>query len=133
MNPSATGSPYPHLLEPLDYADLIYLMRRAIMVVTDSGGLQEEAPALGKPVLVLRQLTERPEAVKAGTVRLVGTDSRRIHRWVTRLLDDSIQYRRMANAVNPYGDGRAADRTAEAIRYFLHLRRTRPAEFQVQS
>jgi len=101
------------------------------MVVTDSGGLQEEAPALGKPVLVLRQLTERPEAVKAGTVRLVGTDSRRIHRWVTRLLDDSIQYRRMANAVNPYGDGRAADRTAEAIRYFLHLRRTRPAEFQV--
>ncbi len=125
--------PNVHLLEPLDYADLIFLMRKAIMVLTDSGGLQEEAPALGKPVLVLRQVTERPEAVKAGTVRLVGTDSRQIHHWVARLLDDAATCRQMANAVNPYGDGRAAARTVEAIRYFLHLRRTPPAEFGAES
>jgi UDP-N-acetylglucosamine 2-epimerase (non-hydrolysing) len=125
--------PNVHLLEPLDYADLIFLMRKAVIVLTDSGGLQEEAPALGKPVLVLRQVTERPEAVRAGTVRLVGTDPGAIRRWVARLLDDKACYRRMANAVNPYGDGRAADRTVEAIRHYFRLRRTPPAEFRVAS
>ena len=97
-----------HLIGPLDYLPFVYLMTRAHLIVTDSGGVQEEAPSLGKPVLVMRDTTERPEAVEAGTARLVGTDDRRIVAEASRLLDDPVAYRDMAQAHNPYGDGQAA-------------------------
>lgn len=103
------------LLPPLDYLDLVHLMKAAELILTDSGGIQEEAPGLGKPVLVLRAVTERPEGVTAGTVRLVGTDRQRIVAEATRLLDDPAEYRRMAGAVNPYGDGHASRRIIEGI------------------
>jgi UDP-N-acetylglucosamine 2-epimerase (non-hydrolysing) len=103
------------LTDPLDYLPLVYLMKRATLVLTDSGGIQEEAPGLGKPVLVLREVTERPEAVDAGTVRVVGTDRARIVEWARRLLDDPAEYDKMARAVNPYGDGQAAPRIVDAI------------------
>lgn len=121
-----------HLLKPLDYADLIFLLQKALFVLTDSGGIQEEAPSVGKPVLVLRKVTERPEAVKAGTVKLVGTDPKLIHTWITKLLDDKKAHARMAGAHNPYGDGMAAERTVEAIRYFFGMRTSRPGEFKTK-
>ena len=99
-----------HLIEPLDYLPFVALMNHADVIVTDSGGVQEEAPSLGKPVLVMRETTERPEAVDAGTVRLVGTDPERIISECARLLDDPEAYRGMSRAHNPYGDGQAADR-----------------------
>jgi UDP-N-acetylglucosamine 2-epimerase (non-hydrolysing) len=105
-----------HLIEPLDYLPFVWLMRRADLVLTDSGGIQEEAPSLGKPVLVMREVTERPEAVEAGTVRLVGTDRRRITEAVELLLGDPATYDSMARAHNPYGDGRAAQRIVAAVR-----------------
>jgi UDP-N-acetylglucosamine 2-epimerase (non-hydrolysing) len=98
------------LTPPLDYLPLVHLLKRCYMVLTDSGGLQEEAPGLAKPVLVLRDVTERPEAVEAGTVQVVGTDRERIVAATERLLEDAQAYARMAHAVNPYGDGRAAER-----------------------
>jgi UDP-N-acetylglucosamine 2-epimerase (non-hydrolysing) len=107
------------LLEPLDYSPFVDLMRRAYLLITDSGGIQEEAPSLGKPVLVMRDRTERPEAVDAGTVKLVGTDPRKIAGEAARLLDDEGEYRRMARTHNPYGDGHASERISEAIRKFL--------------
>lgn len=110
-----TGIPNVTLLEPLEYFPLVQLMKRAHLVLTDSGGLQEEAPGLGKPVLVLREVTERPEAVEAGTVRVIGTDRERILAESSRLLDDSEEYRRMARAINPYGDGKAAERIVTAL------------------
>jgi UDP-N-acetylglucosamine 2-epimerase (non-hydrolysing) len=103
------------LVPPLDYLSMIRVMQRSCLVLTDSGGLQEEAPGLGKPVLVLRDVTERPEAVEAGTVRLVGTDRRRIVEEAVRLLDHPADYNRMAQAVNPYGDGHAAERIVSAL------------------
>ena len=104
-----------HLIEPLDYLPFVALMDRADLIITDSGGVQEEAPSLGKPVLVMRETTERPEAVEAGTVRLVGTDEERIICEATRLLDDPQAYSAMSRAHNPYGDGRAASRIAKVI------------------
>jgi len=103
------------LLDPLEYLHLIYLMKRSYLVLTDSGGIQEEAPGLGKPVLVLREVTERPEAVKAGTAILVGTDRKFIVQQVSQLLDNPQQYKQMAQAVNPYGDGHAAMRIVKAL------------------
>ncbi len=103
------------LLAPLDYLPLVYLMERSTLVLTDSGGIQEEAPALGKPVLVLREVTERPEAIEAGTVRVVGADRARIVEWTRRLLDDREEYEHMAKAVNPYGDGHAAKRIVKGL------------------
>jgi UDP-N-acetylglucosamine 2-epimerase (non-hydrolysing) len=103
------------LLDPLDYLSLVHIMRRSYLVLTDSGGLQEEAPSMGKPVLVLRNTTERPEAVDAGTVRLVGSDCDRIVAEVSALLDDRAVYRKMAEAVNPYGDGQASHRIVSAL------------------
>jgi UDP-N-acetylglucosamine 2-epimerase (non-hydrolysing) len=103
------------LTPPLEYLPLVYLMKHAYLVVTDSGGIQEEAPGLGVPVLVLREVTERPEGVKAGTVRLVGTRRERIVAEIGRLLEDETAYREMARAVNPYGDGRAAVRIVKAL------------------
>lgn len=111
--------PNVHLLEPLSYLPFVGLMARSDLVLTDSGGIQEEAPSLGKPVLVMRETTERPEGVKAGTVRLVGTDRRRIVEEVSRLLDDEQAYRRMSGARNPYGNGRAAQKIVRASLEFL--------------
>lgn len=104
------------LVEPLDYFDFVQLMDEADLILTDSGGLQEEAPSLGAPVLVMRDVTERPEGVEAGVVKLVGTDERRIVAEVTTLLEDERAYRRMTRGANPYGDGRASQRIVEAIR-----------------
>ena len=104
-----------HLIEPLDYLPFVYLMGRSDIILTDSGGIQEEAPSLGKPVLVMRDTTERPEAVDAGTVRLVGTDTDRIVEWVTRLMTDRSAYEEMSFAHNPYGDGKAVARITEAL------------------
>ncbi|MCS7179072.1 MAG: UDP-N-acetylglucosamine 2-epimerase (non-hydrolyzing) [Anaerolineae bacterium] len=103
------------LIPPVDYLSMVHLMKRSYLVLTDSGGIQEEAPGLGKPVLVLREVTERPEAVEAGTVRIVGTDRERIVAETIRLLSDEATYREMAHAVNPYGDGRAAHRIVAAL------------------
>lgn len=104
-----------HFIEPLEYLSFVYLMEKSSVVLTDSGGIQEEAPGLGKPVLVMRDTTERPEALDAGTVRLVGTDRGRIVSEVSALLDDINRYRAMSRAVNPYGDGHACPRIADFI------------------
>ena len=103
-------------IEPLDYLDFVYLMSRSYIVLTDSGGIQEEAPGLGKPVLVMRDTTERPEALDAGTVRLVGTDYEKIVKEVSALLDDRNHYEAMSHAVNPYGDGKACPRIVEKLK-----------------
>ena len=103
-------------VEPLEYLEFVYLMKKSAIVLTDSGGIQEEAPGLGKPVLVMRDTTERPEAVEAGTVKLVGTDVVKIIRNVSLLLDDADEYRKMSQAVNPYGDGKACERIIQALR-----------------
>lgn len=105
-----------HLIEPLDYLPFVALMNKSYLVLTDSGGMQEEAPSLGKPVLVLRETTERPEAVKAGTVKMVGTARDRIYKEGSELLENQLAYREMAHAVNPYGDGKASGRIAAAIK-----------------
>lgn len=107
--------PRVHLIEPLDYLPFVYLMDRSHLIITDSGGVQEEAPSLGKPVLVMRDTTERPEAVEAGTVKLVGTDEAAIVRETIHLLDDRAAYERMAHAHNPYGDGVAGRRIARIL------------------
>jgi len=118
-----------HLIEPMDYQPFINLIGRSYLVLSDSGGLQEEAPSLGKPVLVLRNTTERPEAVEAGTVRLVGTDREKVAGETRRLLDDKVFYSKMANAVNPYGDGHASKRIVQAIRFRFGLSEESPGEF----
>ncbi len=129
LNPQVKNIVYPALgkiknvilCQPLDYLDFIHLMKKSYLVLTDSGGLQEEAPSLGKPVLVLRRVTERPEGVKAGTVKVIGTDRKEIYRQTSRLLTDKKAYLKMASAVNPYGDGQASQRIARAIgQYFRH-------------
>jgi UDP-N-acetylglucosamine 2-epimerase (non-hydrolysing) len=104
-----------HLIEPVDYLPFVWLMDRSYLIITDSGGVQEEAPSLGKPVLVMRNTTERPEAVAAGTVKLVGTDMETIVRETCRLLDDADAYARMSQAHNPYGDGQAAERIVDVL------------------
>jgi UDP-N-acetylglucosamine 2-epimerase (non-hydrolysing) len=122
-NPNVRGQVYQildgveriHLIEPLEYRSFIGLLDRAYLVLTDSGGVQEEAPSLGKPVLVLRETTERPEGVDAGTARLVGTNADDIVAAASQLLDDEKLYQAMANAVNPYGDGAAATRIVDAL------------------
>ena len=103
------------LIEPLDYLPFVYMMQHSTLILTDSGGVQEEAPGLGKPVLVMRDTTERPEAVEAGTVLLVGTNREKIEQGVSMLLDDADTYRRMSEAVNPYGDGLACERIMEYL------------------
>lgn len=119
--PPLEGLPNVTVTEPLSYSDFALAMDRSSVMLTDSGGVQEEAPSLGKPVLVLRETTERPEAVQAGTVRLVGTDEDLIVREVSRLLTDPGAYADMARVVNPYGDGRASVRTRAAVEAFLGL------------
>ena len=106
------------LIEPLEYTDFCALMERAEIILTDSGGVQEEAPALGKPVLVLRTTTERPEAIDYGTVKLVGADTKKIVEETQKLLDDENEYRKMSEAINPYGDGHACERIIEVLKKF---------------
>lgn len=103
------------LLPPLDYLPLVHLMKRAVLILTDSGGIQEEAPAFGVPTLVLREVTERPEGVAAGTVKLVGTETSRITEEAKRLLNDETEYQKMSKAANPYGDGHASERIIQAL------------------
>jgi UDP-N-acetylglucosamine 2-epimerase (non-hydrolysing) len=109
------GIPNIHLVDPLGYPDFVWLMNKSSIILTDSGGIQEEAPSLGKPVLVMREVTERVEGIEAGTAKLVGTDQERIVSGVERLLRDGHEYRRMAKAVNPYGDGRTSQRIVEIL------------------
>jgi len=119
-----------HLIEPPDYADFINLEARAHLILTDSGGLQEEGPALGKPVLVLRETTERPEGVAAGVLRLVGTATENVVAAAAELLSDEAAYNRMARAINPYGDGLAAIRIRDALKY-AYMNGERPADFSI--
>lgn len=118
------------LLEPLDYLDFVHTMAHATLVITDSGGVQEEGPSLGKPVLVLREKTERPEAVAFGTVKLVGLNADRIYTIARQLLTQPSAYRKMAAAVNPYGDGRAAERTVGIIKRYFGVTRAVVHEFR---
>ena len=118
-----------HLIDPLDVEEMHNLLARCFMVMTDSGGLQEEAPALGKPVLVMRRETERPEAIAAGTAKLAGVTYEGVLAEANRLLDDPTAYQAMAKAVNPYGDGHACRRIAQAIRWHFGLTDERPADF----
>lgn len=121
IEPALAGLPNVVLTEPLSYHEFAHVLGAATVVLTDSGGVQEEAPSLGKPVLVMRDTTERPEAVEAGTVLLVGTDREVILRETLRLLEDDVAYAAMANATNPYGDGHAAGRSVAAIAHLFGL------------
>lgn len=130
VNEELGGLAKVHLIDPLDYEPFANLMHRAHLILTDSGGVQEEAPALGKPVLVLRDTTERPGAVDAGTVKLIGTDRERVYEEAKKLLTDKAEYSRMAESVNPYGDGKAAARIIQAILYHYGLADGRPDVFE---
>lgn len=130
VNEELGGLAKVHLIDPLDYEPFANLMHRAHLILTDSGGVQEEAPALGKPVLVLRDTTERPEAVDAGTVKLIGTDRERVYEEAKKLLTDKAEYSRMAESINPYGDGKAAARIIQAILYHYGLADGRPDVFE---
>lgn len=118
-----------HLIDPIDVQDMHNLMDRSYMIMTDSGGLQEEAPSLGKPVLVLRNETERPEAVEAGTVALAGTDRENIINLASKLLSSNEEYSKMSKAVNPYGDGRASQRIVQALLYEFGFNEVKPEDF----
>ena len=118
-----------HLTDPLDYEPFVNLMARSTLILTDSGGIQEEAPSLGKPVLVLRDTTERPEAIAAGTVRLIGTTEETVYQETQILLSDPVRYRAMSEAVNPYGDGRASQRIVQTILWRNALSTTPPTYF----
>ncbi|HEY6630841.1 MAG TPA: UDP-N-acetylglucosamine 2-epimerase (non-hydrolyzing) [Rhizobiaceae bacterium] len=130
--PPLAGCPNVLITEPLGYSDFAWAMHGCSVVLTDSGGVQEEAPSFGKPVLVLRETTERPEAVAAGTVKLVGTDGEVIFDETKRLLTNEVAYHTMARAANPYGDGSAAVRSVQAIEHFLGFG-SRPSEFRPQA
>jgi len=114
-----------HLIEPLDYEPFANLLNKAHLILTDSGGIQEEAPALGKPILVLRTETERPEAADAGTVKIIGVEKENIKKGVNLLLNDKAEYDKMANAINPYGDGTAAKKTVEALLNYFQYHKTK--------
>ena len=119
-----------HLISPLDVVDFHNLAARSYFIMTDSGGIQEEAPSLGKPVLVLRDTTERPEGVEAGTLKLVGTESEKVKKEMEELLDNDAEYQRMAQAKNPYGDGKASERILDAIAYYFGVTDKKPIEFE---
>lgn len=137
LNPAVREVVYPilrpvknvWLMEPLPYIEFVNLMAISHLILTDSGGVQEEGPSLGKPILVLRKVTERPEAVEYGTVKLVGLDQSKIYSAAKTLLDDKRAYQRMASATNPYGDGHASKRTVHALKHYFGITRSRPAEF----
>ena len=119
-----------HLISPLDVVDFHNLAARSYFIMTDSGGVQEEAPSLGKPVLVLRDTTERPEGVEVGTLKLVGTESEKVKKEMEELLDNDAEYQRMAQAKNPYGDGKASERILDAIAYYFGVTDKKPIEFE---
>lgn len=119
-----------HLISPLDVVDFHNLAARSYFIMTDSGGVQEEAPSLGKPVLVLRDTTERPEGVEAGTLKLVGTESEKVKKEMEELLDNDAEYQRMTQAKNPYGDGKASERILDAIAYYFGVTDKKPIEFE---
>lgn len=127
--PLLTGIKNFHLIDPLNYSDFAQLLSRSFFVISDSGGLQEEAPSLGVPVLVLRSVTERPEAVRHGTVKLVGTDKKNILRYSRKLLNDKNFYRSMSHAINPYGDGKASQRIVSALLHYFGFSKKRMKEF----
>ena len=118
-----------HLVDPLDIRNMHNLMNRSYLVMTDSGGLQEEVPSMGKPVLVLRNVTERPEGIEAGTLKLAGIEEEEIYKMASELLNNKAEYDKMAAAKNPFGDGYAAERIVEAIRYHFGIRNDRPADY----
>jgi len=122
--------PRIHLIEPLDVIDFHNFAARAHLILTDSGGVQEEAPSLGVPVLVLRDTTERPEGIEAGTLKLAGVEEETIYRLATELLTDKAAYEKMAKAVNPYGDGNASKRICQAIRYYFKQTDERPEPYE---
>lgn len=123
------GVPGIHLVDPMEYEPFTNLMARSAIILTDSGGIQEEAPSLGKPVLVLRDTTERPEAVASGTVKLVGTDEDKVYNTAYKLLADEEAYREMAESINPYGDGHTSERIVQAILYFYGISEKKPSVF----
>ena len=123
------GVPGIHLVDPMEYEPFTNLMARSAIILTDSGGIQEEAPSLGKPVLVLRDTTERPEAVASGTVKLVGTDEVKVYNTAYKLLTDEEAYREMAESINPYGDGHTSERIVQAILYFYGISEKKPSVF----
>lgn len=129
VNTYLRGAPRVHLIDPLPADEMHNLMARSYLVMTDSGGLQEEAPSLGKPVLVLRRETERPEAIEAGTVKLAGVEQANIVKLARELFDDADAYAKMAHAVNPYGDGKTSQRIVQAIEQYFGLREDGPAPF----
>jgi len=120
------------LLPPVDYEEFVAYLNACYLVLTDSGGIQEEAPSLGKPVLVLRKVTERPEAVQAGAAKVIGIEKKHIVSEVLKLLNNKREYQRMAQAINPYGDGKAAKRVVEALLYYFGLRHRPPSEFTLR-
>lgn len=132
VNQELGGLAKVHLVDPLDYEPFANLMHRAHLILTDSGGVQEEAPALGKPVLVLRDTTERPEAVEAGTVKLIGTDKAVVYKEAKELLTNQQEYSRMSEACNPYGDGKASQRIIQAILYHYGLSEEKPEPFKAK-
>ena len=123
------GVPGIHLVDPMEYEPFTNLMARSAIILTDSGGIQEEAPSLGKPVLVLRDTTERPEAVASGTVKLVGTDEDKVYNTAYKLLTDEEAYREMAESINPYGDGHTSERIVQAVLYFYGISEKKPSVF----
>lgn len=132
VNQELGGLAKVHLVDPLDYEPFANLMHRSHLILTDSGGVQEEAPALGKPVLVLRDTTERPEAVEAGTVKLIGTDKDVVYKEAKELLTNQQEYSRMSEACNPYGDGKASQRIIQAILYHYGLSAEKPEPFKAK-
>ena len=129
MHAALGSEPRARLVPPLNYLEFVALLRDSYLVLTDSGGVQEEAPALGKPVLILRETTERPEGVAAGVARLMVTDTQAIVDAAATLLKDSGEYAAMARAVNPYGDGPASERIVQALRYRFGISFERPEDF----
>lgn len=124
-----SGKKRIYLVEPMEYPTLVNLQKRSYIILTDSGGIQEEAPSLGKPVLVLRKVTERPEGIKAGVAKLVGTDPQKIYYEASRLIKDRDYYQEMSKISNPYGDGKASQRIKEAILYYFGQRKKKPESF----
>jgi UDP-N-acetylglucosamine 2-epimerase len=129
VHPMLGGIANVYLIEPLDYLDFVNLMAKSYLVISDSGGVQEEGPSLGKPVLVLRKVTERPEAVQYGTVKLVGLDEKKIFDAARKLLESKAAYDAMASATNPYGDGKASERTVGIIKTYFGMAKRLPKEF----
>ncbi|MBQ6554676.1 MAG: UDP-N-acetylglucosamine 2-epimerase (non-hydrolyzing), partial [Firmicutes bacterium] len=123
------NNPRIHLIDPVDIENMHNLMCRSFLVLTDSGGLQEEVPSMGKPVRVLRNVTERPEGIEAGTLKLAGTDRDTVFKLTCQLLDDKEEYAKMVAAKNPFGDGHASERIVEAIRYHFGFRKDRPEDY----